>query len=316
MKRNKEHMPNSTPLFRQTAIIKAIQELTAPSFLQIQKKVEAELIRQNDVVGNVKTSFGKRTFERDLKDIYTLYHAEIRYSTSKKGYVLEGQEEVQTEAFTKMLQAFDVVNAFRLSQTIAPFVAMQTRTPKGTEHLHGMLHCIQQRFKIGFSHQKFWETEVTQRLVNPLGLKEYRERWYLIAEDNKDGKVKAFGLDRISALDVTSKKFTPPKDYNALEKFKNCFGIISPDTGEPENIILSFSAFQAKYIKSLPLHASQQVILENKNEVRISLKLYPTHDFLMELLSFGAEVKVLEPKSLAREIKARYQKALEQYTKK
>ena len=81
----------------------------------------------------------------------------------------------------------------------------------------------------------------------------------------------------------------------------------------PQEIILSFNAFQGKYIKSLPLHETQQVLIDNKNELQIKLKLYVTHDFVMELLSFGDNVKVLKPQSLITEIKHAYQNALKQY---
>jgi hypothetical protein len=50
---------------------------------------------------------------------------------------------------------------------------------------------------------------------------------------------------------------------------------------------LSFDDYQGKYIKSLPLHESQQTISDSENELQIKLKLYITHDFIMELLSYG-----------------------------
>ena len=50
--------------------------------------------------------------------------------------------------------------------------------------------------------------------------------------------------------------------------------------------------------------------LRNENKEEIS---YITHDLLMELLSFGNNVKVLKPKLLANEVKAAHQRAFEQY---
>ena len=80
-------------------------------------------------------------------------------------------------------------------------------------------------------------------------------------------------------------------------------------------MLLSFTPFQANYIKSFPLHHSQQVISENEKECRIKLHVYITHDFVMELLSMGENVKVLKPAGLINEIKRVYEVARKQYEK-
>ena len=68
--------------------------------------------------------------------------------------------------------------------------------------------------------------------------------------------------------------------------------------GEPQQIILSYEPIQGKYIKSFPLHESQQIIIDNDDELRIKLYVYITHDLNMELLSYGNSLTVLEPKIL------------------
>ena len=80
-------------------------------------------------------------------------------------------------------------------------------------------------------------------------------------------------------------------------------------------IVLSFEPFQGKYIKSLPLHETQQILIDNNDELRIQLKLCLTHDLKMELLSHGDSAKVIKPKGLINELKKSYQNALNQYEK-
>jgi len=60
-------------------------------------------------------------------------------------------------------------------------------------------------------------------------------------------------------LEILNKKFNFPKDFDVTEHCKYCFGIISPKGHQPEELILAFNAFHGKYIKSLPLHDSQQI---------------------------------------------------------
>ncbi|PIE97425.1 MAG: WYL domain-containing protein, partial [Polaribacter sp.] len=180
-----------------------------------------------------------------------------------------------------------------VSDRISDFIHFEKRKSKGTEHLYGILHAIKNQVLIKFQHQKFWEDEITERTLEPYALKEARNRWYLIGKDLKDNKIKNFAL--------------------VNEYYKYSFGIKAWGNDKPEEVVLSFSEMQGRYIKTLPLHHSQEILKDNENEFKIRLKLYVTYDFIMELLSFGKEVKVIKPKSLINEMKVIYQECLEKY---
>ena len=78
---------------------------------------------------------------------------------------------------------------------------------------------------------------------------------------------------------------------------------------------LSFEPFQGKYIKTLPLHHSQQIRVDNEEELQVTLRLCITHDFVMELLSYGDSMEVLEPPALIEEIREAHGKAFNLYKK-
>jgi len=134
-----------------------------------------------------------------------------------------------------------------------------------------------------------------------------------MVKDQKDNKIKNFGLDRLKNLEFPGGKFVYPKDYNVEESFRYSFGIIASDNEKPQEIMLSFEPEQGKYIKTLPLHESQQVLVDTEDELQISLKLWVTHDLIMELLSYGDSMKVLKPKSLANRINVEHEKAVKRY---
>ena len=253
----------------------------------------------------------KRTFQRDLNDIRSLLNIDIRYDASRKVYFIDdaGQPEVNN----RMLEAFDTFQALNVSDGLSRHIHFEKRNPQGTENLFGLLHAINNKFQIKFSYKKFWDEETSQRTVEPYALKEFKNRWYILAKDGKDDRIKTFALDRLTNLEITKTKFEFPVDYNADESFRFCFGIISPSDEEPQEIVLSFDAFQGKYIKTLPLHHTQQVLVDNDDELRIKLKLCVTHDLVMEILSYAEMVKVIAPDSLKNEIRERYGKALKHY---
>jgi predicted DNA-binding transcriptional regulator YafY len=59
---------------------------------------------------------------------------------------------------------------------------------------------------------------------------------------------------------------------------------------------------QANYLKSQPIHHSQQILQESKQEFRVQLELVVNYELIALLLSMGEKVKVIKPISLAQTI--------------
>jgi len=298
-------MSKRESIARYNLIIKKLRKHPA-SFAEIADylALESELQEYNYNVS-------KRTFQRDLEDIRSLYNIDIQFDFSRKVYFLDFDE--QSDVNERILEAFDTFNALNLSDRLSNNIHFEKRRPQGTENLYGLLHAIKNQLQIKFTYQKFWEDELTKRNVEPYALKEFRNRWYVLANDLKDNKVKSFALDRLSDLDITKKRFQFPDDFNVNRHYKYCFGIISPNGHKPEEIELSFDPFQGKYIKTLPLHESQQILVDNEEELRIKLTLFITHDFFMELLSYGENLRVIKPECLINDLKSTFKNVLKLY---
>lgn len=298
-------MANRETLGRYSLIINRLRKKPS-TFQEISEtlKLESEIQSYNFEVS-------LRTFQRDIKIIYSLYNIEIKYDRSLKTYKIVMNDEPETGM--RILEAFDTFNALNISDRLSEYIHFEKRRPAGTENLFGLLHAIRNRVQVMFEYHKYWEDQISQRTVEPYALKEFKNRWYILANDTNDSKIKSFALDRLSNLEITKRKFTFPANFNVEENYRYCFGIISPDDDAPQEIVLSFEPFQGKYIKSLPLHETQKVLADNENELQISLKLFLTRDFIMEILSHGSSVKVLKPQILVDEIKEELKKSLLNY---
>lgn len=297
---------------RYLLILKKLKRKPYATYEELQGYIEKEfdyLQMQDD---NLQIGFSKRTLQRDIKEIRSVFGIDIEYSKSEKGYFIS-QSESENMNFQRMMEAFDMFNSLNLAQDLTPFIHLEKRPPQGTENLYGLLRAIKNNVQIKFTYQKFWEDEPSQRTTEPYALKEFKNRWYLLTKDHKDGHVKTFALDRLTELEITKTKFNFPVNYNVEEAFRYCFGIISPSDEAPQEIILSFDPFQGKYIKTLPLHHSQQIVVDNETILQIKLQLCITHDLVMELLSYGDSMKVLQPTVLVDTIKAAHQNAYRQY---
>lgn len=290
-------MSRRESLARQNLIVKKLRRMPA-TFKEIADYLE----RESEIQGyNFTVSL--RTFQRDIQDIASLYNIEIVYNRSAKLYKIEMDD--QPEMNERIFEAFNTFNALNVSERISEHIQFEKRKPQGTEHLYGLLHAIKNRVRIRFYYQKFWEEKSTVRTAEPYVLKEFKNRWYVLAKDMKDGKIKTFGLDRISELEITKERFETTGNFDANEYYRYCFGIISPNNPDekPQEIVLSFEPVQGKYIKSLPLHESQQILVDNSEEFRIKLTLFLTHDFFMEIRSYGSNVRIIQPEILIEDLK-------------
>jgi proteasome accessory factor B len=268
------------------------------SFNELQEHVMRKL--ENDDI-DTTFEYAIRTFERDKKDIATLFGIDIHYNRKDKTYAID-EEEIEDKSVTRMIDAFSIHHALQEGNKLSPNVFLEKRKSLGTEHIHGIIHAIQNSYLLQFTYQKHWEDFSTQREVKPIAIKESQQRWYLVALDKKDETVKTFGLDRISNLKITETKFKPIA-YKVEKEFQHAFGVETYETAE--KVILEFSKQQGNYIKTFPLHESQRIVEETEDSVILEIFIHTTNDIKMELLKYGSDVKVLSPISLQNEIKNR-----------
>ncbi len=298
-------MSKREAISRYNLIIKKLRKHPA-SFAEISDyfTLESELQDYNFMIS-------KRTFQRDLDDIRAVYNIDIQYDFSRRVYFIDYDD--QPEVSERILEAFDTFNALNLTDRLSSHIHFDNRKPKGTEHLYGLLHAIRNNLQVGFLYEKYLDDNFTHRDADPFALKEFKNRWYVMARDHKDGMIKSFALDRISEFEISKKRFQTPDDFNVKEHFKYCFGIISPNADKPHEIILSIDPTQGKFIKSLPLHQTQKILVDTDKELRIQLTLFITYDLIIELLSMGNTVKVIQPAVLGKKLVGAYKNALKQY---
>lgn len=266
------------------------------SYLELESEVQS-----------LDLALSKRTLQRDLKIIYSVYGVEIKYDRTIGKYRIINDD--QSILQRRLLEAVDLYNALSLKDKISDKLIFEQRNPQGTEHLITILNAINDKKQINFDYQKYWEDEVKQRIVEPRALKEHKQRWYAIGIDVDKSAPRIFGLDRIKNLEITTTGFKF-ENIDIEQMFKNSFGIMSPNNDKPIHIELTFTSFQAKYIKSLPLHLSQKIVKEDSERVVFSLFVVPTFDLKMELISYGSSLLNIKPESLKNDIIREYKNAL------
>ena len=297
-------------LSRYALIIKKLE--TAPSNYG---QIEDYLLNSFEFQDAGVTSYSMRTLQRDIREISRLFNLTIH--NKKKGdnrYYIESRPELEADEYNqKLLESFQVSNALNMHPDFSDFIYFDSRKPTGMQNFYDLFFAIRNKRILNFDYTVYKKQEKTERKVHPLALKESKNRWYLIAADTKDKTLKSFGLDRISFLNVSNSKFREKYKYNLKEHFRNSFGVMSLHGQQPEKIVIECTLEQGEYIRSFPIHKSQKEIPCADEGICFEFFLYPTYDFVQEILSYGKEVKVLEPQSLVSEVKRNLELSLSQY---
>ncbi|MCF6402347.1 WYL domain-containing protein [Chitinophaga filiformis] len=185
---------------------------------------------------------------------------------------------------------------------------------KGAAHIPFIVDAIKGREVIRIAYQSFDRNEPKEHWVEPYHLREYQYRFYLIGKSQKakGGTLLTFALDRIVDIWPTNKTFDE-KNFDDASYYQHAIGVTVPQ-GAPEQVVLSFTPLQGKYIKSQPIHPSQQIEKDNDKECRISLNVVINHELQMLLLSYGANVTILQPAHLAERMAAEAKAMLQNYS--
>ena len=171
---------------------------------------------------------------------------------------------------------------------------------KGSEYLAALIMAIKSREVIRIYYQPFYEDKPYYTDVHPYLLKEYNHRWYLIGLNDFKEELRTYSLDRFRSIESSDLEYRQ-RDFDAEDYFKNSIGIISPP-GEPPLIKIAVQKTQAQYIITQPWHESQNIDYETEDDVIFSFSIHPTYEFISLLLSFGKDVRVLEPVSLIEKL--------------
>lgn len=251
-----------------------------------------------------------RSVQRDINTIRGRpFYVNIIHNP-QKGYQIEESDSVGID-IEQLLEPFDILNALNADTGLSSVIITEKYSYKGTEHLYQLIDAIRKCLPVTFNYNKYFSDEPSIRFLNPYNIKRFKGQWYLIGMEPESKEIKTFGLDRIHDLNTLKNKFQKDIKVDIHEKFKYSFGIYSSVEYPVEDIILSFDHVDGSYLKSVPLHTSQKIVSETKNEIIIKLRLRITADFIMAIISRSWSLKVVKPQELKKRISEIYRSALE-----
>ncbi len=255
----------------------------------------------------------ERTFNRDREFIASSFQIDIEYDPHIRKYVLKNKEVIEENPIYRyLLSSIHINNLSSIAIKHKDKIMLQD-PPTGVEWLHTILNAMDQSRTLCFDYISYYAKDKTYHFeLIPAFVRLFEQRWYLIGEYLDRSQVRVLALERMHNLVIGEQSLVPSPCLTPQQFYADCYGIIHDDK-QPQPIRIKVYHNQVAYIRSLPLHESQQEVETGKDYAVFQYILRPSYDFVQQLLWHREHIEVLEPLSLRKEIVALLQQMLNHY---
>lgn len=275
-----------------------------------------------------------RTIQKDLAYLESLPHnpaplaftdkGRVRYYYySNRHYELEAASISTDQAFAleisaqvlQQLKGFPLVveleklrnhlerSTGAISPTASPTLFFENNAQlKGIEWLEALFEAIRAQTVLKIAYQPY-DTSIIEKNIHPWWLKQFNQRWFLFGWDEQYQRLDNSPLDRIVELWPVSLTYQPNLLIDPEEYFAPIVGVSRFPEDEMQRVKIKVKAQRGQYIRTKPLHSSQEELPSANGYCLFQYHIIINKEWHSLLLSFGADLKVLEPDSLRATMK-------------
>lgn len=227
----------------------------------------------------------------------------------------------QLEGFEQFSEMSDVVS--RLQDKLA--ISRNNRKPiihfdsvpnlKGIKLLNPLYNYIAHKQTLRIMYQSFSARQPMEFILCPYLLKEFRNRWFLFGSKASNLLLYNLALDRIISVEPSDVPFRKNPDFDSVHFFDDVIGVSKNIKTRPRRIKFWASAEQSKYIKTKPIHPSQQVIEENSEDGSciFGINVVINYELFSVFMSYGPGIKVIYPRNVVKYMRNQLKETLGLY---
>lgn len=168
------------------------------------------------------------------------------------------------------------------------------------------------RKRLLITHFSRKRNETSEREVSPQRLVHYRENWLLDAWCHQSNAIRTFGVEAIIAAMPLD---TPAMDVGDAELdavLKDGYGIFGGKAHAWAK--LKFSPLRARWVATETWHERQKASFDGDGSYILEIPYSDDRELVMDIMRFGSDCEVLEPKTLRDKVKAMHIAAGKKYT--
>ena len=222
------------------------------------------------------------------------------------------QEALETLSRINNIPGFDWVNSLQtklqsgldIARKYNQIVSFEDNEfLKGIGFINPLYQYILKQVPIKIQYRSFRSDYINSFVISPYYLKQYNNRWFLFGHNHKVEKIQNLAIDRIVEI-TESDAFYIDSTVFFADYFEDIVGVTNDPAQEVVDVRIELSENIIPYIRSKPVHGSQKL---SDGILEIQVKL--NYEVESLILSFGENMKVLEPEELVSRIKSRIQQA-------
>lgn len=300
-----------------------------------------QMIRERTVVPLqsflAEIGISRATFKRDLEYMKSRLHAPIEYDRDNGGYRFSGKSSggpryelpglwfnaSEVHALLTMQELLKGLDPGVLTPHVEPLRArlnglLETGDASAAEIAKRIriVRMAARGMKLEFFelaatatlkrhrlHITFWSrhsNQTTEREVSPQRLVFYRGNWYLDAWCHLREGIRSFALDGIRAARLENEKAKNVAEADLDGYLATSYGIFA---GKPKGWAkLRFSPTAARWVAHEKWHSKQRGRFEADGGYILEVPFGDDRELVMDILKYGPECRVVEPKALAEKV--------------
>lgn len=174
---------------------------------------------------------------------------------------------------------------------------------KGNENFNTLFNACKNQYSISFSHYSYNYREFNVLIAHPILLKEFENRWYLVAYSETHKTIRTFGLDRIYEPLALKRKFIDC-DSKEVESYCNDIYGVYPIENQPKQSITFLTSIKiTNYFEAYPIHFSQKAEKNESGSSFFKIEVVPSMELIRLFRSYGKNLEVINPDWLRIETK-------------
>ena len=250
-------------------------------------------------------------FHRWKSTVEMLFDVHIKCNAYNEYYIEEASDIRGADLRLRLLNLMFIDSLLKDSKELSDQILFEP-IPSGEKFLAPIIEAMRDKTAIEMTYQSFTKDYPSTFIVEPYCLKVFKQRWYMLAYSPGLDKTMIYSLDRVHAVEPTTQKYKLPKGFNAEAYFKDAYGVSGMED-QPQEIEIKIEAYQANFLRTLPLHSSQEEIERQEQFSIFRYNIVPTFEFIQELRKHGSVLEVIKPQWLRDEFRKDLEYQLSKY---
>jgi len=271
------------------------------------------------------------TVERAVDDMRNFMGAPLIYDRKLNGYFYDlkaGEKFELPGLWFNAAELFALLASQKLLQDIQPGLLNELLNPliqrisdilKGGQHEHEdfiqrvrliqqasrkidrflfqhIISALAMRKKIQCTYHARGSDEISKRILSPQRLVNYRDNWYLDAWCHKREALRTFSIDKLISIGVPGNDAINIEQDILDKHFTSSYGIFAGEADK--TAVLEFTEKYALWVADESWHPNQKGEWLENGHYRLTIPYKHSQELIMDILKYGADVKVLSPLAL------------------